>query len=183
MSEFFLDWRLEEINPLVLYVMRGVPGSGKSHVAHSLVPPGNVFSADDFFGNSLEEYIRNWKYESLGEAHALCQSRCRDAMRIKSSPLCVDNTNILSRDVLPYVKLALQYGYSLEIREPTSPWWLQIRPLLVRKNMAELDAAALTLFEKCRHGVPLVTIRRMLGRWDVNMSADYMMRLILGEKQ
>jgi hypothetical protein len=185
MSEFFLDWHFSDDNPNVLYIMRGVPGSGKSFTANTLAPPENIFSADKFFGSTIEEYIREWKPEKLHAAHSMCQRHCKIAMQNRLYPIVVDNTNVQVRDIFPYLELALQYDYRVEIKEPTSPWWVEkVAPFLSDKvkYVAELDAAAKLLTEKNQHGVPEVTIRAMLNKWHTNVSAEDMMKSILRRK-
>jgi len=184
-NDFFLEWHLDaENNPFVLYVMRGVPGSGKSHEAKKLAPPEQIFSADDFFGTTREEYIAAWKQDKLGAAHSQCQQKVRMAMQCRLMPLVVDNTNTLRCDVFPYLEMALRYGYRPEIKEPTSEWWLTLVVPYLGKFGAypdELDVAVKALFDKCQHGVPESTIRKMLVRWQTVSAAD-MMKSILRSK-
>ncbi len=182
MSEYFLDWHLSDDNPNVLYIMRGVTGSGKSFEAKKHAPTEQIFSADDFF---IQDGEYNWKPELLGAAHNFCQKQVRIAMQRRLTPIVVDNTNITVRDIFPYVELALQYGYRAEIKEPTSEWWLTlVVPYLgqPQKYVAELDHAAKVLFEKNQHNVPERTIRKLLNKWHVNVSASDMIKSILRRK-
>jgi hypothetical protein len=185
MSDFFLDWHLDDSNPQVVYIMRGVPGSGKSFEALLLAAAEQIFSSDGFFGTTKEEYIANWKAEKLGAAHNFCQKNVRMAMQRRLTPIVVDNTNVVCRDIMPYIEMALRYGYRAELKEPSSEWWQTLVVPYLGKFVAypdELEVAAKTLFEKCQHGVPLVTIRKMLIRWHVNVSAADMMKSILRRK-
>src|SRR5262252_5253315 len=182
MSDFFLDWHLDDCNPQVVYIMRGVPGSGKSFDARLLAAEEQIFSADHVFGTTNAEYIARWKQEDLGAAHNFCQKNVRMAMQRRLTPIVVDNTNVVCRDIMPYIELALRYGYRAEIKEPTSEWWRTLAVPYLGKFGAfpeELEVASKTLFEKCQHGVPQNTIRKMLIRWHVNVSAADMMKSIL----
>lgn len=163
--------------------MRGASGSGKSYDARQLAPAGQIFSADD---HHMVEGRYEWSPERLHHAHNLCFGATRDAMRRRLTPLVVDNTNVRMAEIFPYLELALQYGYKVEIREPTSPWWVaDVAPYLENKQKyrAELERAAQILFEKGQHGVPLDTIlNRMLLRWHTNVSAEEMLKTILRRK-
>jgi hypothetical protein len=81
----------------VMVLMRGAPGSGKTHLAVQMVrqtmsrnsnPNKFIFSTDDFF-------IRTKKFipSLLEEAHRWNQERVRTAAGHKLSPIFVDNTN------------------------------------------------------------------------------------------
>ena len=174
---------LEELNAQgkkgVLYVLRGVPGSGKSFRAAELVSdPANIFSADKWFSptDDYEEYRRNWSPEKLQVAHSFCKESLTDAMRRGISPVSVDNTNILCRDFLPYVELAEKYQYMCLIEESRSPWWLEIKELLsdTCANAKLIEEWAKKLSEgfehngrviKNGHGVPEQVILRMLMKF------------------
>jgi tRNA uridine 5-carbamoylmethylation protein Kti12 len=52
----------------ILYIVRGIPGSGKTTFAKSLNCP--VFEADMFFVNS--QGIYNFDYTKIKDAHAWC---------------------------------------------------------------------------------------------------------------
>jgi predicted kinase len=110
--------------PLQLIVLRGLPGSGKSTVARKIVeqnPDAKLFSTDDFFHNQTTgTYDFNTK--SLPKAHAWNQYRTEQAMTECRTPIVIDNTNLSAQEAHAYVKLAKQYGYEVEIREPSTEW-------------------------------------------------------------
>ena len=62
----------------VLYIVRGLSGSGKTTIAHNLTH--NVFSADDYFTTHAGDY--NFDPSKLGDAHADCKSNVESAMRM-----------------------------------------------------------------------------------------------------
>jgi predicted kinase len=78
-----------------LILLRGLPGSGKTTLAHIILQhPANleqeVLSADDFFTNEEGEY--NFDSSKLREAHNYCQFRCSERMRQEKSRIVVANT-------------------------------------------------------------------------------------------
>ena len=162
-------------NDYVLILMRGIPSCGKSYRALELAN-GNkdiICSADSFFGNTPEEYAKNWTPQKLGLAHKTCQNRVRKLMCEKSNLIIVDNTNTKMAECLPYMALADSYLYdSVIIEEPTSDWWVnQIKPFLSEreKNQAHLEKMCGFLAEKSKltHHVPLDAIKRMMFRYEL----------------
>jgi predicted kinase len=161
----------------IVYIMRGVPGSGKSFDAKSLAgDPNRVFSADDWFEMRPGGYRANWSVKNLFPAHKWNDDRIRQAMQQGITPIAVDNTNLRMRDARPYIEMANQYQYWPEIKESTSPWWAKISELLKNKelNADELDQWAEKLatgFEhgdktiQNTHGVPSFSIKKMLARY------------------
>lgn len=174
-----LDWMKSDDNPLTLIIMRGIPASGKSYRAKELSGGDDsvIFSADYYYGRTKEEYVKNWNPAKIGLAHESCQAGVRKAMQDRCPLVIVDNTNTMVREMTPYFRMAVQYGYKVRIEEPTSPWWLNdIAPYLTDKvkYKAELDKAAEFLTEKSKetHCVPLEAIQRMLGRYVPNVTFD-----------
>jgi len=77
----------------ILYIMRGVSGSGKSFKAKQLAGENGVIcSADDFF---VEKGKGEYAFDPnlLGEAHQQCQDRATQAVQQGLSPIIIDNTN------------------------------------------------------------------------------------------
>ncbi|KAL4640346.1 NEDD4-binding protein 2 isoform X1 [Arapaima gigas] len=143
----------------ILVLMRGAPGSGKSTLARTILqqnPGGVVLSTDDYF-------IRDGRYcfdqQGLGEAHEWNQKRAKEAFEKGVSPIIIDNTNMQSWEMKPYVALALQYKYKIMFREPDT-WW-KCKP-------RELE-------RRTKHGVQKEKIRRMLDHYDRHVSVDSIM--------
>ena len=63
----------------ILYLIRGLPGSGKSSLAEIIQPDKNYrFAADDYFTDSFGKYRFDPKL--IGEAHEHCQFSAGAAM-------------------------------------------------------------------------------------------------------
>ncbi len=165
-------------NDLLMILMRGIPSTGKSYRAKELAgDTGKIFSADDYWGKTREEYIANWKREKLFLAHKWCQGNVRKAAEQGEKLIIVDNTNIKAADMSVYVKIALEFGYKLQIETPTSPWWMNdIAPYLNDKvkHKSKLDAACQLLHEKNKetHGVPLETMLNMMQNFQPNITVE-----------
>ncbi|XP_034557565.1 NEDD4-binding protein 2-like 2 [Notolabrus celidotus] len=144
---------------LVLILMRGLPGSGKSTRARELLstgPSGLILSTDDYF--SLRE---GYRYEAglLGAAHEWNQRRAEDAMRDGRSPIIIDNTNIQAWEMKPYVKMAMERGYRVDFCEPDTSW---------KFDPSELE-------RRNKHGVPQEKIAHMMDRFSFPISVDIVM--------
>jgi predicted kinase len=89
-----------------LYLIRGLPGAGKSTFAEQLST--NICEADMYF-------MRNGKYEfdlnKLGAAHLWCRDRCEDFMKDGVSSIVVSNTLTSEKELKPYIELAEKYEY------------------------------------------------------------------------
>ena len=99
-----------------LYILRGVPGCGKSTVGNTLVNKSehNV-AADDYFYKilgckSLEDYTEMWT-NNIGNAHKWCYNTIENFLEEGIQKVCVSNTNTRSRDVKGWRELAIKYGY------------------------------------------------------------------------
>lgn len=95
-------------NSKTLYIMRGLPGSGKSAVAESLAP-GNVYAADDYPGLYGENMSFNPSL--LGKAHESTKNKIIEAMDRGESKIALANTNTQHWEMSPYIKVAQEKGY------------------------------------------------------------------------
>eukprot|EP00041_Stephanoeca_diplocostata_P042841 m.11672 g.11672 ORF g.11672 m.11672 type:complete len:641 (+) comp8872_c0_seq1:347-2269(+) len=126
-----------------MIILRGLPGSGKSTLADTL--GGVKVSADDYFTDRVTG-VYNFDPKKLKKAHARTVDCARRAIRNGQSPVCVDNTNTQLWQMQPYVRLAVDNGYTVLFREPDTPWRYDVQELARRT---------------C-HGVPPASIQRML---------------------
>lgn len=92
----------------VLFIVRGVPGSGKSSVAELLGKA--ICCADDYYMHDGEY---KWNPDDIGTAHAWCQRKCRRFMKKQIGRIIVANTSTSERELKPYMDLARQFGYKV----------------------------------------------------------------------
>ena len=138
------------MNRKVLYIVRGLSGSGKTSIARELVnniwdTESNSFikdfySADDYFTDPQGNY--NFDHTKLADAHAECFSNVELAMqRDCVYKIAVANTFSQKWEAEPYFKLAKMHNYS---------------PFVIE---CQNDFGNI-------HGVPQETIEAMKNRWE-----------------
>ena len=93
----------------ILYIVRGIPGSGKSTFAKSL--NGHVYEADMFFINENGEY--NFNPSLIKDAHKWCQDSVETEMVLEYPTVIVSNTFTQEWEMVPYFVLAEKYGYDV----------------------------------------------------------------------
>lgn len=97
-----------------LFIVRGAPGSGKTHLARTLAPSAH-FAADDWFHMRAQEegktYEEFWSPDHLSTAHDWCADRVRCAMDACIPRVAVHNTFPGREFVTPYLLWAEQRGY------------------------------------------------------------------------
>ena len=125
-------------------LMHGVPGSGKSYLAKQ--KGGTICSADDYFMKDGEYHFDS---KRLGQAHQSCKDKVLQAMKAGES-IVVDNTNLTFKGCEPYIKMAVQHGYSCTIEEPQTTW---------KKNAEECA-------KRNVHNVPKEKIEMMLNKME-----------------
>jgi len=123
-------------------ILRGISGAGKSTYIKKNLPGAVVCSADHHFMDADGNY--NFDPSQLGRAHGSCQSNFKKALEQGVTSVVVDNTNTTVREMRPYVQLAKQFGYDVDI----------VRLIVPVKVAAKRNA----------HNVPLVAIQRMQDR-------------------
>lgn len=127
----------------IVYIYRGIPGSGKSTVAKNRMAMSQgsmrLVSADQFFIQEDGSY--QFDPREIGNAHAVCFRNFIAAMEDGVTHIHVDNTNIHAYEIAPYILAANAYEYSHAII-----------PV-----MCDLQVA----FERQTHGAPWSTIQRM----------------------
>ena len=147
-----------------LYIIRGLPGSGKSTLGEQLADSymdyhpkyGGVkfysYAADDWFtSNDGKRSTYQFKPEELPDAHEDCRARVMGAMMNGNiENICVCNTFSQFWEAAPYVKLCKAYGYTPVVLECQSQFG----------NI---------------HDVPQESITAMADRWDSR--EDFMYQL------
>ena len=91
----------------ILYIVRGIPGSGKSTFAKQLT--ANVFEADHYFYDNDGNY--NFIPSEIKEAHKECREFVGHAMTSGIKKIAVSNTFTQEWEMEPYFELAKEHGY------------------------------------------------------------------------
>ncbi len=96
----------------ILYIVRGISGSGKSTFAKTLVTKDYCHKeADMFFIDRDGNY--NFKPSQIKDAHKWCQEEMNFLMRLEHSPVVVSNTFTQEWEMDPYFEMAKEYGYKI----------------------------------------------------------------------
>ena len=163
----------------IVYLMRGLPSSGKSYTARTLAgSQGIVLETDEYFyshvGNDPSHY--DYSDELLPAARLWNYRRFQKALAEAISPIVVDRGNGLNAETQEYARFAVENKYQVELREPESAWWQEIQALLKDRpaSRAELEAWAERLSEMSRstHRVPAATIHRWMSAWRVDLTIE-----------
>lgn len=125
-----------------LYIIRGLPGSGKSTFARRLVDAGIVakygwYEADMFFANKWGKY--NFQADKLPEAHGWCKQMV--FLTLKEDDAIVSNTFSRIREMQPYIDYCNENGHTFTV-------------ITCEGNYGNV------------HGVPDKAIERMRQRWE-----------------
>lgn len=129
---------------MILVLIRGLPGAGKSRLAKSMRGP--VFEADDFFTFSDGSYNfdKNW----IQAAHDLCFARAENALRVEGCAI-VANTFSTNAEMRRYLNTAHDSGATTLVID------------LFDAGLSDSELAA-----RCVHGVPVSTVQNMRRRWE-----------------
>jgi predicted kinase len=144
----------------VLIIMRGLPGSGKSTRAKSLIENGVIHSTDsliDETGN-YRDFFDKMKAENdfsqLSNFHKKNLENAKESMNAGISPVIIDNTNIRVSDPREYILYALSIGYADE-----------------NIHFEDVGTSGLSpeeLAQRNTHGVPLDVIKLMFDTYQSN---------------
>ncbi|CAM4233648.1 AAA family ATPase [Pseudoalteromonas maricaloris] len=135
-----------------VFILRGLPGSGKSHYAQTLADDfvsGDetqyfICSTDDYFLNENGEY--HFEKQRLSEYHNLNLARFINALAEGIPLVVVDNTNIKKWEFVAYASAAVAMGY-------------QVKEVIVGEIK---DKSLQHLYAKRNsHGIGLKTISKM----------------------
>ena len=136
-------------------IMRGWPGSGKSTKATSILGQrlksggtlADIVSADFYFTDPI---TGQYEYDprDVEHAHSYCKMCFREAVKLGSDLIIVDNTNIKRQHYEYYVDYAKRAGYEVYQAVPETPW----------KDDVEACQAKT---KDSGHNVPLDIVRKM----------------------
>ena len=169
--------RADATTPIV-YLMRGLPSCGKSFTARQLAgKSGIVVETDEYFVTQVghrDSY--DFDRDSLDDAREWNLARFRQAIERRESPIVVDRGNGRNAESKCYLEIALQHDYAVELAEPNSPWWREIKTLLRYRphTQAILDewAKHLAEFSRETHNVPASTISSWMDSWWDDLTID-----------
>ena len=129
-----------------LYIIRGLPGSGKSTMAAALQEHCNIVSqscswveADDYFVGHDGKYT--YDGSKIGEAHDWCQQEAAKAMQHDYEVVIVSNTSTRLWEMQPYLDMAKAYNYHVQVLHCEGQFG-------------------------CTHDVPAATLSKMAARWE-----------------
>lgn len=143
-----------------LYLIRGLPGSGKTTLASLIRIPllreesssvAPVCETDLFFYTFDPDRGRDvYRFDpcKLPEFHRRNQARVEDFMQANVQHVIVANTFTTHEEMRPYKELAKMYGY-------------RVTEITVTTDLTDEELAARGI-----HLVPVETIRRMRERWE-----------------
>jgi hypothetical protein len=163
----------------IVYLMRGLPACGKSYTARTLIgDTGVVLETDQYFYTQVGDDPARYDYSAqlMPAAREWNFARFERAIAARISPIVVDRGNGLNAETRKYARYAVDHGYRVELKEPESKWWQELRVLLKYKHVTGpvLDQWAEALCEKSRatHRVPVDTIRRWMHKWRWDLTVE-----------
>ena len=130
------DYNMKE-----LFLLRGVPGAGKSTLAKSL--GGMHIESDKYFMDG-DEY--KFDPSKLKDAHAWCQNAVSVWVKNSVEKIVVSNTFTQEWEMQPYYDLAKEYGY-------------RVYSLIVENRHGGVN----------EHGVPEEKLVQMKNRFEISL--------------
>lgn len=133
-----------------LILIRGLPGSGKSSLAHFIWSDYAICEADKFFVG--EDGVYRFDASKLKEAHEWCRNEVEIRMKDNEAnpqyypEIAVSNTFTQEWEMEPYFELAKRYGY-------------KVFSIIVENRHGS----------KSMHGVPDETLDKMEARFQVKL--------------
>jgi predicted kinase len=128
-----------------LYIIRGLPGSGKTMLANSIAD--KIFEADQFRINRSGNY--HFDSKTNGDVHQQCTMATRQTMKDGIEKIAVSNTFVKEWEFAHYRKMAREFGYQAFV--------------LIVENRH---------FGENSHGVPENAIERMRENFEIRLSPE-----------
>jgi hypothetical protein len=163
--------------PLRCVLMRGPTACGKSTTARRIAgDAGVICETDAFFRGAGADPGAGPGYQAARrrQAQAWNLARFKAAVDAGVPLVVVDRRHATAHAASPYASYAAERGYAVELREPDSPQWAAIRPLLAdprgnaqalarwARRLAELSAAV--------HGIDEALICSQLLNWRLELT-------------
>ena len=173
------------VEPLkIVYLMRGLPGCGKSHRAKRLAGAnGIVLETDEYFYTQVGSDTSRCNYNRnlLPAARQWNLSRMLESIAASVSPIVIDRGKGLNSETREFAACAVEHGCAVELAEPDSSWWQELRVLLKYKEFVAdrlFDAWAQRLAESTRdtHRVPASTIRDWMRHWRHDLTVEQILK-------
>jgi hypothetical protein len=142
----------------VIYILRGLPGSGKSIISKyflenfdscSSCSSCSVCSADEYF---CKDGIYLWDKTKINLAHEFCYEQVVQSVKNKTNFIIVDNTSSRLNEFSKYIELAKTFNYKTIILE------------IYCKNKEQ----AITFCKRGAHTIPIQDILKMYDRWETS---------------
>lgn len=163
----------------IVYLMRGLPSCGKSHTAKKLAgKTGVVCETDEYFYSKIGEDPKKYDYrkEMMAEARQWNFERFKNAVDEGKTPIVVDRGNSQSANSQIYARYGVDHGYTLQLKEPESVWWQELRVLLkykqYTKSVLDTWAVRLAAVSKGTHRVSESNIRRRMDGWKYDLTVE-----------
>jgi len=147
-----------------LFIIRGLPGSGKTSLAKSILDNGAgiIHSSDDYFTD--ERNVFRFNKLKINDALKFNQQQCEESCRKGILRIIVDDNHVKRWSVKPLIETGKKYNYKIIIREPETSWWKT-------RNVNEMA-------KRTKHKYPISVIKKLLEMWDT----DFSIESILNEK-
>lgn len=127
----------------IMYLIRGIPGAGKSTLAMHLVERCCCHAADDYFmvdeGKGKQSY--HFDANKLPQAHRACLETVKRNIRDQQPRIAVHNTFVKRKHMQPYFEIANANGY-------------EVVEITVKSNFKNI------------HNVPAEVVERMKGEFE-----------------
>ena len=164
----------------VVYLMRGLPGCGKSHKARRLAEHGGlVLETDRYFYTEVGDDPSAYSFDAklLPVAREWIFGQFKKAIADRFTPIVLDRGNGRNPETREFASYAVEHGYSVRLAEPDSDWWQELRVLLKYKQYVAsevFDHWAKHLADRTRdeHRVPTETIRHWMLSWRQDLTVD-----------
>ena len=156
----------------IVYLMRGLPACEKSYAARKAAgADGVICETDEYFYTQVGDDPTRYDYDAdlLPAARRWNFDRFKQAVDAGTSPVVVDRGNGRNAETREYARYALDRGYRVELMEPESTWWKEIRALLKYKEDSRSAlyewADRLAEMSRATHRVPVSIIRHWMDAW------------------
>ena len=118
-----------------IIIMRGLPGSGKSTKAKSIMDYHLSIGINCIICSTDNFFMINGEYkfvpEQLEYNHKLNINQFKTNCARVTKIIIVDNTNTTWKEINPYVDIGHMYGYNIYIVESNTDWLLMLMNVLI----------------------------------------------------